>query len=478
MHRSHSLWIAVALAGTPGCYLFNGLGGGAEPSLDASLVGVDSSPSSFLDTATDVQWPTPVDASSLLAHDVWYPDSGPPLPREPEPDPGPDGRPSDDPGDDWVDPPPPGGVDDPCCTLSEPVRVTSRIEGMSLAEEPPLIAWRPGRFALAVTRYFERSEGDIFRIVVYELNDDGSRAGEALLLDAPPRISSDRSEPRSLRWAAGRWALAATGDGTLGAGRQMHVRLFDMAWTPASTWLPLGDAVGVDLAYLPRGDGWLAFTSSPEVMLTTPFDELNGVGDAIASPLQWSMSVRAASFRSRAAVVPISGETEADFLVVDADGVELGRVPRGGTTAAAGGMAALRDLAVLAVRQDEHVEVEVLDPFTLAHTGGPTVLGEVRGSSDRALVHSVDVAGSSKFGVAGVCWGVPGAIDGRGDEESQIMFRLVGPDGVPRGAAVTLVSSVFRGGMAACTVGTDDRGFLVGWWNGSELWVRRVDVAA
>jgi hypothetical protein len=28
-----------------------------------------------------------------------------------------------------------------------------------------------------------------------------------------------------------------------------------------------------------------------------------------------------------------------------------------------------------------------------------------------------------------------------------------------------------------CSVGTDDVGFLVGWWDGSELWVRRVDIA-
>lgn len=53
----------------------------------------------------------------------------------------------------------------------------------------------------------------------------------------------------------------------------------------------------------------------------------------------------------------------------------------------------------------------------------------------------------------------------------------MGPDGLPRGAAVEVVSSYFRGGLVNCAVGSDDRGVLVGWWDDSALWVRRVDLA-
>jgi len=41
---------------------------------------------------------------------------------------------------------------------------------------------------------------------------------------------------------------------------------------------------------------------------------------------------------------------------------------------------------------------------------------------------------------------------------------------------VTVVESHFRGSIVNCSIGSDEAGFLVGWWDGSELWVRRVDV--
>ena len=216
---------------------------------------------------------------------------------------------------------------------------------------------------------------------------------------------------------------------------------------------------------------------TPDVLRTTAFDELGGVGAWTESPAPWSSTLGAASFRSRAAVVPVSAESSPDFVVVDPDGSEVGRVARTGRWIPAGGMAAVRDLAVLAVRNEDRIEVEVFDPFASRRVAGPRTLAELGVGDDGAITDSADVAGSSKFGVAGVCWGVPAAGGRGGGADSQIRFGIVGEDALPRGAAVTVVSSHFRGDQVSCTVGTDDRGFLVAWWNGSELWVRRVDLA-
>ncbi|MBN8612613.1 MAG: hypothetical protein J0L92_18610 [Deltaproteobacteria bacterium] len=474
--RRIPVWILLALAGTPGCYLFNGLGGGGASDLDASVRGTDAATPTPSHDATplDVQRPEPLDAPRIV--DVWYADTGPPLPAEPEPDPGPDGRPSDDPGDDWVDPPDPDDAE-PCCTLSEPVRLAAR-PAAAFDSGPPLVGWRPGRWVIAATRRVSRGEILEHRLVVFELDDVGRPTGDARELEAPPMEDvANIPSVRALRWAGGRWAFVAEGDSTRGSEREVHVRLFDAAWAPASTWLDLGPGMGANVAYLARGNGWVAFTSYPDVLRTTAFDELGGVGAWTESPAPWSSTLGAASFRSRAAVVPISAESSPDFVVVDPEGSEVGRVARTGRWIPAGGMAAVRDLAVLAVRNEGRIEVEVFDPFASRRVAGPRTLAELGVGDDGAITDSVDVAGSSKFGVAGVCWGVPAAGGRGGGADSQIRFGLVGEDALPRGAAVTIVSSRFRGDLVSCTVGTDDRGFLVAWWNGSELWVRRVDLA-
>jgi hypothetical protein len=127
------------------------------------------------------------------------------------------------------------------------------------------------------------------------------------------------------------------------------------------------------------------------------------------------------------------------------------------------------------VRNEGRIEVEVLDPFALRRLSGPSVVAEPGPADDSAVERSVDVAGSSKFGVAGVCWGVPDPSGPRGGNDARLELGLVGPDGLLRGAPVTIVTSSFRS-ATSCTVATDQRGFLVGWYDGSELWVRRVDV--
>ena len=85
----------------------------------------------------------------------------------------------------------------------------------------------------------------------------------------------------------------------------------------------------------------------------------------------------------------------------------------------------------------------------------------------------IAAVGSNKLGLAGACYGLPSGSRGG----SGIGFALVGPDGAPRGQPVAVVESTFRGDIVSCAVGSDEGGFLVAWWNGTELWVRRVDVA-
>ncbi|MBN8610325.1 MAG: hypothetical protein J0L92_07060 [Deltaproteobacteria bacterium] len=467
MRRTPLGWMLVVLAGTPGCYLFNSLAGSGASERDAGVLRIDASFGALLDASSSAT----LDARRM-DHDAWAPDSGPPLPREP--DPGPDGRPSDDP-DGWVDPPE-LGPDDPCCTLGEPVRVTSRDEGVALSDDPPLIAWGPGRWGLAVTRFLA-GEGRVRTLVTYDLSADGTVAGPARTLATPPHLSAE-STPRArvFRWAAGRWALVASDDAVTGSERPLDVRFFDASFTPASAWIPLGAGTGVDLTYLAHRDRWLAFTSQSDATRSIPLDERDGVGPVMDATSPWSRVVRAASLRSRAVVLPLDANAATDLFVVDPDGAVLGRLPHASDRGSfrGGSMTSVRDVAVVAVQRLNRVEIEVADPFALRWVTGPSVVGDA-GSGDRGLEHGLDVAGSGTFGVAGVCWGVPG-VEGR-DEESRILFRLVDTRGRPRGAAVTVVSSMFRGNLANCTVGTDDRGFLVGWWNGSELWVRRIDLA-
>lgn len=130
---------------------------------------------------------------------------------------------------------------------------------------------------------------------------------------------------------------------------------------------------------------------------------------------------------------------------------------------------ALRDEVIAVGIEDRQALLEVFDPFAMSVRGAAVSLGE---AAEVGHGDAIDVAGSSKLGVAGVCWAV-GSSD-RGGGGSGIDFRVVGPDGRPIGAAVHVVAGAFRGGLVNCSVGTDEEGFLVGWWDGSALWVRRI----
>lgn len=401
-------------------------------------------------------------------------DAGTVLPPEPDPDLGPDAAPSDyvDAGT-WQDPPLPST--DPCCVLGDPVRVTSRDEGTVLDQEPPLIAWGPGVWGLLVTRMMAPPDWHIsVDPLVFQLNPDGTPMGAARLLDHP-------GHGQVLRYAEGRWAVAIWVPEALGGSLpNTMVRLFDREWHPTSAWLSLGPSSwhdGADLARLTHSDRWLGLLiPGSSTVAAIPFHEV-GVEPGVEHPLPLgSYYIHATGLRSRVATVTSgSGEYPVDEVQVIGAPPELpllARFPLAGASNLRA-ISSLRDQVIVAGAVGTEVQIDVVDPFAFEHVAGPIHIGMTNNASETDFL---DIAGSDKLGVAGVCYGV-GPVMGSRDSPRSLRFRLVGPDGQPRGAAVQIVDSYFRSGLVNCTVGSDDQGFLVGWWDGSALWVRRVDLA-
>jgi hypothetical protein len=456
--------LALAVLATfalSGCYLFHQAGGGPDAGHGPLVPDASVTPVRDAGRPTD---PPPVDA-------------GPPLPAEPDPDLGPDARPSDYPdADEWEDPPPPSDTD-PCCVLGEPVLLTSRSpEGMALTHEAPHIAWGPGSWGVLATRIAAgpRWDDSESRPVVFELDADGTPLGA-------PRVLERAGRTRALHYAEGRWAVAILLDPTAGPVGTATARLFDREWRPASPWWTLGLAGGLDLARLTHADRWLGFRAADDdVVAVVPFHEggvERGVDHVLGAPPR---TLGAVGLRSRAAVaLDMYEETVSDEVAIVGPAPELAllaRFPLGGTASRARAMAALRDLVVVAGLVGDEVRVDVVDPFALTHVAGPVPIG-TSPVIETGHPNLLDVAGSDKYGVAGVCYGVSTGVGSDSRMDSHVEFRVVGPDGLPRGAAVEVVSHDFRSGLVNCSVGSDDYGFLVGWWDGSALWVRRVDIA-
>lgn len=375
---------------------------------------------------------------------------------------GPGARPSDNPSG-WVDPPS-LGPDEPCCTLGDPVLVAER-PSTDLSDTMPFVAWGPDRWAIAVTHH----SGSARSVVVHQLEAEGTPAVSARMMTSPSETSP---AVRALRFASGRWVLAVSNTEITGPEREGHVRFFDPTFDPAGPWWPVGSGTAIDLAHLAHGDRWMIFSAQTDATRAARIDESEGPGRSVDATNPWSRSLRAVGLSSRAVVLPLGTEESPDLLVVDSDASIVGRlglsIERGDLRG--GSLGALRDVAVVVVRRQDRVEVEVADPFTSRWIHGPQVLGEIGTDGSGGA----DVAGNSVRGVAGVCW----TADETRDGTSQVLFRLVDQEGNPRGAAVTVVEAAFRGVSPHCIVGSDERGFLVAWWTGNALWVRRIDIAS
>lgn len=452
MHRGSLVSALVALLFMPGCYLSHGL---REPEPGP----IDAAPQR--DAATPRR-----DAGPRTERDA-----GPPLTGDPDPDLGPGSRPSDYPdADEWGQPP---ALDDdePCCELDEPVRVTSRDEGIVIAETPR-IAWGPSRWGVLVSA----TTGDPWREffpTVFLLEREGQPIGGPIVLTDTPRGHGE------IRWAERRWAIAIEGASTIGDFREMQGRLYDDDLRPVSEWSPLGVARAwrYALARLTHGDVWLAALSDDGGLGVSPFSE-RGPGTPALHPAPRPDGLHAVGLRSRVAVVSsvrTGDETGHDDLLVVGGGPEhplLGRIALPSRYLGAAAITALYDLVLVAGIEDGRAQAQILDPFELTTVSMPTDLGPATPSvTPRG---SIDAAGSSKLGLVGVCYGHAASDDRRG--EQSIDFRLVGPDGVPRGRSVRIVQGSFNGLSPSCAVGSDHEGFLVAWWDRDALWVRRVRV--
>ncbi len=465
------LLVPMAVLGGTGCYQRHDAAVGSTAS-DAGVVVRDDAAVTRFDAAIDAAL-TP-DAGPGR-------DAGPPLPREPEPDPGAGGRPSEgtDTGD-WEDPPALGDDDD-CCVLGEPVAIPHFLDrediGAARLEPLPRVGWGAGEWGLGfsyeIIPRVPAMSPFLPKLGFQRVARDGSPIGRYAEIDSAPVGDRTYAVIQSVRWAAGRWAIPIVAAPTEGGLRAAHVHLVDGASHPVALVAlePAFDG-GLDVAYVAHGDRWLGFGANGEVARGQVLDELEGAGAPVeldVGPATW---LRAASLSSRVAVVHGAGNLlrsgSVGVAVVDPDLAILGRVALPSSPIHQAAAARVRDLAAAVIEDRERLTVQMVDPFTMAVASERTVVAE-------GAIRSVDAIGADKHGVLGVCW-TRAVTDGR-REDHEVLFRLVGPDGRPRGRPVTIANGIFRGPAPNCSVGSDAAGFLVVWWEASELWVRRVEIA-
>ncbi len=401
-------------------------------------------------------------------------DAGPPLPREPPPDPGPAGRPSD--GSDagaWEEPPV-VGAGDPCCVMGEPIMLPDPWsgEGVSarLGDDPPRVGWGPSRWGVSLAFI---QDAVVDRLVLHQLEPNGTPIPPVAGMDLGPIGSDEPPVTQAVHWAAGRWAIPvarAVGDRST---RAAEVISFDAAGHPAAR-VSLGAGVdrGIDVAYVAHGDVWVTALTSPAGVELAGYREEEGLSPVTSFRLPGATWLRGVGMSSRAVFLVGDGNPLlsgfARLLAVSGEREILGELALSSTRARHVELTSLRDFVVTAIDDGAAVAVQVIDPFTMTAVTGPMRVTE----GGRA---AIGLHGSDKWGVAGVCWAevVEDAFPGTG----RVRFGLVGPDGLPRGTAVTVAEEGFRGRPPNCVVGSDDLGFLVLWWPGSGMHVRRIDVA-
>jgi hypothetical protein len=323
------------------------------------------------------------------------------------------------------------------------------------------VAAGPGRWAVLVSR-LDDEDGTIDpRALILSLDADGTRI-DTKLLELPMLGGGE------LLWAEGRWAVATESlDGDVA-----HVRaqLFDREFRAATPVLELGPTHPSSLALvrLTHLDRWVALRNEDGALAMSPFRE-----DRVELPVHATTpldtpTLHAVGLRSRMALLlghPPGASVPSELAAHSGSRPFSGRrVPTGlviDPVEHAAAVASLRDNVVLVASGGGRTAVHVFDAFEVWPFRAAQPLAAEQSAS-------VDVAGSSKFGVAGACYALS-----NGDTH-QVRFQLISLDGRLQGVGVDIGASQ-RG---LCTVGHDDLGFLVAWWDGAELWVRRVFVAS
>lgn len=407
-------------------------------------------------------------------------DGGPSLlPPEPEPDLGPDSRPSDYPDADAWEDPPDLGPDEPCCVLSEPLEVIAREPfALDVSSGPPRIARGPDGWGLLLLRNDAPDDPTAGPVpVLFHVSRDATsiRATRDLTF---PSSDGEMVEALALEYAAGRWAIGYGGLWPVELDGRVFVRLYDRALTPATDWAALahGTRYAFDLVRMAVGSSWVGVEGI--ALGVTAFDE-SGAYEVARTRLATGTRLHGVSSRSRIIVLAPqspgwSDESRVFVLGGPPDYRALGFVALRTTHSAASALGALRDRAIAVLLDEGVVQVEVIDPFDVSIVGERHTIATVP-VSERSppLPGQVDVAGSSRLGLAATCYGV--ASDDA--EPSRIVLQVVGVDGRPHGAAMTIAGSEGLSGSTRCAIAAADDGFLVAWDDGESIWVRRADVA-
>ncbi len=417
----------LPLALTSGCYLSHGTPE-APVELDAGRPG-----------ARDAARPRPRDAGTPR------PDARPPrrdasvvLPPEPEPDPGPDERPTG-PWDGGVTPPPPG---EPVLEPStEPVVLDDETDSGG----PPALVWNGGGWGVAWPGTFRT------------LDQDGRPTS--------PRARLDRAGwGLGLDFAAGHYAVAVGG---AGSGSELSVAAFDRDAARVAGWGAGARGAYPDVARLQLGHQWVV----------AAIDQTGGEYDrVIAFAMNGAMSLasdtlvlatdshgdaRVAGSKSRAVVVwTTASAVRAQSLTgpeLQRDGepftvLEIPQQPDSGLE-----IEPFRDQMAVAAMDGVGVYLALLDPW-LHEVTGPFRVGSSRIGDRRP-----GIAVAEEEGFLVVCYAVGrGPYGGGGGSMDGVTLQVVGADGALWGPPLPLVTGERNVGGVDC--GWNGREIVVVWW--------------
>ena len=398
-----------------------------------------------------------------------------PLPIEPEPDPGPDGRPSDDPGSGgWVDPDPsryppdePGVV-----PLGDAVRIDFPGGGRVAVD----LEWDGRRWGLLYS--------DSRRALFVPLLPLGSPDG------AHVDLGLTRQTAAQLVWAAGRFLVGMSTGGTeTGEPLTATAGFLDARGVRASEWNTFMPASRIAAARFVHGDQWmLGWLAGGDVLVRALDSNAHWLGEPLALTTgDSSQRVRMGGLKSRA----VAFRLDDDGVVAHILRVPLADDARtshpifgpgsGGYRIAVGG-AAFRDVA-LAVRGHDTVDgtptpqlrVAAFNPWDPSATLHALIDVDI---GARAMGEP-SVTGDAASGLIAIC--VPVDTSTPTMTGTDILVYLLGPHLERLGAVadVGALSPTFPADTA-CEVAFSPSGILVAWWSATEteVWVRPLAPAA
>lgn len=442
LDRTAGLPVVFVIALLPGCYLSFGLGHAPDASvLDASLARDASRPSidATIDAPIDASIDAPTDTLLDATMDARRerPDAGPALPIEPEPDAGPDERPTGP----WVDVPPPPAGEPALVPVGEVVQLDDEVDLGS----PPALVWNGDGWGVAWSNQFR------------VLDADGRPVGDAVTTPGGWAVGI------GLDFAIGRYAVAI---GTPSWGSApLQLGAFDRRATLAAGWEPGARADEVDIGRLASAHEWVvgmmgSWGGPSAVRAYAADDEMRRLGEPLELSVNARGDVRVAGAKSRAVVVwtipdgVMAQVLRGPPLVRDGTPFRVMSMPQESDSAVE--VESYRDLVAVAAMDGAHLQVSLIDAWTRTTTGTPIIVGE-SGVMDRRP--GLAVASERGFFVA--CWAT-GAGPAGGSEEDGIALRVIGADGALWGERLDLVVHERNVGGVDC--GWNGREIVVVWW--------------